>query len=203
MLSVHDLEYIRGERLLFTELAFSLHPGEVMQIEGANGSGKTSLMRLVAGLGLPTEGAIRWNGICIRQCREAYCQSTVYLGHGLGIKSDLTPLENLQHALTISGLALPRKDAIRALADTGLDAFMEQPSRTLSAGQNQRIALSRLILHPGTLWILDEPYTALDRQGINMLNQLLERHSAKGGMALVSSHQPVELQVPLRTLQLS
>lgn len=203
MLSVHDLEYLRGERLLFTGLSFSLQPFEIIQVEGANGSGKTSLLRLVAGLGLATEGQICWQGENIRDCREHYHQSLIYLGHGLGIKDALTPLENLMHAMAISGASLPGIGPEQALENVGLKDFAGLPASQLSAGQNQRIALARLLLHPGKLWILDEPYTALDRQGVRMLNDMLGSHLASGGMVLLTSHQAVEISSLIRKVSLS
>lgn len=201
-LRAEELECIRGERLLFRALGLRLRPGEILFIEGPNGSGKTSLLRILAGLSQPDDGQVLWCGQPIRSRRPEYHTELIYLGHAAGLKAELSPLENLRLWLTLA--ALPsRADGIQAaLAELGLAGYEDSPTRALSAGQRQRTALARLLLSPARLWILDEPFTALDVAGIDRVRALLETHASHGGMAVLTSHQPVTLSGTMRTLAL-
>ena len=194
MLEAHDLACQRGSRRLFDGLQLAVAPGQLLRVEGTNGAGKTSLLRLLAGLGLPSAGRVCWQGRPIGGQREAYAGALAYLGHLAGLKDELTPAENLR---TDAGLgALPGTDtpAIQAaLADWGLARQARLPLRVLSAGQRRRVALARLALSRAALWILDEPFTALDTQAIDQLGRLLDSHLARGGLAVLTSHQPVPL----------
>lgn len=193
-LAVLDLECFRGDRLLFSELNFGLKPGQLLQIEGANGSGKTSLLRILCGLSRPSTGAIHWRGRDILSQRAAYFSEMAYLGHALGIKPELSALENLRVALALAGVPFEPAGLYRALETSGLAGSEDIPTRALSAGQRQRIALARMLACPAPLWILDEPFTALDAAGIALVKGLLENHLERGGMVVLTSHQVVTIR---------
>lgn len=201
ILEADNLECTRGDRWLFSGLCFKLSSGQLLHIEGANGCGKTSLLRILCGLSLPADGEIRWRGRPIQQARQQFLEELVYLGHHIGIKGELTPLENLTLASRLYRIR-PNADLNQILIRAGLDGYQNALARTLSAGQRQRIALARLLLQEATLWILDEPFTSLDQAGIAWVQTLLEEHLARGGMAILTSHQPVQVQCPVQTLRL-
>jgi heme exporter protein A len=204
MLQTHDLACVRGDRRLFRGLNLSLDSGQLLRVEGANGSGKTSLLRLLAGLGLPAAGEVRWQGRPIRRQREAYAQALLYLGHLGGLKDELTPVENLQIEAGLSGLGRVDDAAIGdALAQWGLVRQARLPLRVLSAGQKRRAALARLSLSTARLWILDEPFNALDVDAVALLGRRLDAHVAGGGLAVVTSHMPLPVApAQLQTLRL-
>ncbi|MFT3817774.1 MAG: cytochrome c biogenesis heme-transporting ATPase CcmA [Rubrivivax sp.] len=193
MLSTHDLACLRGDRRLFRDLSISVEPGRLLRVEGANGSGKTSLLRLLAGLALPAAGEVRWQGRPIRRQREAYARSLVYLGHLGGLKDELTPLENLRIEADLCGLPAAAADLAAALAHWGLERQAALPLRVLSAGQKRRAALARLNLTTAPLWILDEPFNALDVDAVAALGRQIEAHLARGGLAVVTSHMPLPI----------
>ncbi len=189
-LTAENLACERGGRLLFSGLDIHLEAGNLMLVEGTNGSGKTSLLRILCGLAQPSEGVVRWRGEEIGKARERFCAELMYLGHNHGVKGDLTPYENLRIARDLAGA----KSAVtldEALDDAGLAGFEDVPARTLSAGQRRRVALARLLVVRARLWVLDEPFTALDAHGVLLVEKMLDRHLQQGGMALVSTHQPV------------
>jgi len=186
------LECVRGDRLLFTELSFTLSPGTALQVQGPNGAGKTSLLRMLCGLSLPAEGVVRWRGKDIRKIRSEFFYDVAYVGHNHGVKGDLSPLENLAVARALGG-SKGRISAGDALAVLGLEGYEDTPCRMLSAGQRRRVALARLLVVPARLWVLDEPYTALDRAGIGTVAALIAEHLANNGMAVLTSHQPIAL----------
>ena len=181
----------RGDRVLIDDLSLRLNPGEIMQVEGANGSGKTTLLRTLCGLSQPSKGEIRWGGKPIRHIRPEYHAELTYIGHLPGIKADLTPAENLQF---LHGLH-DRKptDDFAVLDRIGLFGFEDVPARQLAAGQRRRVALARLLVESSPLWILDEPFTAIDRAGTGILVEILSDHLARGGMVILTSHQPVSM----------
>jgi heme exporter protein A len=195
MLETHDLACLRGDRRLFRGLNLRLEPGRLLRVEGANGSGKTSLLRLLAGLALPAAGEVRWHGRPIRRERESYAQALLYLGHLGGLKDELTAAENLRIESDLAGLASVTAERIaEALAAWGLTRQAQLPLRVLSAGQRRRAALARLQLSAAALWILDEPFNALDVGAVAHLGGQIEAHLARGGMAVVTSH----MDLPIR-----
>ncbi len=204
LLEGQGLTCIRDGRTLFQELDLTLGSGELLQIEGVNGAGKTSLLRLLCGLAQPRDGNIYWQGVPIRQCRTDYHEQLLYIGHQPGIKDELTALENLRFFHALSGHGDNDEDLFQALDQVGLYGYEDAPVRTLSAGQRRRVALARLWLNRASLWILDEPFTAIDRKGIANLEAILSRHAQSGGMVVLTSHQTLHLKdVPLGHLNLS
>lgn len=194
MLEAVDLQCVRGERALFSGLGFRLRGGELLRIAGANGSGKTSLLRIVCGLLAPTLGQIRWRGEDIHGLREEFWSKLVYIGHSNAIKDDLTAAENLKIACTLAGSSASGERVGAALRRLGLAGCESLPTRVLSQGQRRRVALARLALSEAVpLWILDEPFTALDTRAVQMLGGLIGEHVAGGGMAIVTSHQQIPI----------
>ena len=185
-----QLTCVREHRRLFRHLNFALDAGQALYLEGANGAGKTSLLRILSGLSEPRSGTVYWCGEDIRECRLNYYTQLLYLGHNPALKNDLTALENLQF---YSQLSTHQGDAQQALTQLGLLGHEDQPIRTLSAGQRRRVALARLWLTTAKLWILDEPFTALDRTGIEYLEQRMAEHLAADGAIVVTSHQTIAL----------
>ncbi len=193
MLSATGLACIRGERPLFSGVGFALSAGEWLHVRGANGSGKTSLLRLVAGLSQPAGGDITWNGDSIKAVPGSYRADMLYLGHQAAVKDDLTGAENLQLAARLDGAPLGEDEACAALRRFGLNGREHLAVRHLSAGQKRRVLLARLVTRKAPLWILDEPFTALDTRAVEMLGGLVAEHVAAGGMAIVTSHQPLPM----------
>jgi heme exporter protein A len=201
MLSIHDLACERGERLLFRNLDFELATGEALLVRGGNGRGKTSLLRILCGLSLPAAGAVRWRGEPIGKVHEQYGREMAYIGHANGIKDDLTPLENLRLAAALGGRDLDNATAMAALERVGLSRCLDFPARVLSFGQRRRVALAGLMTAGALLWILDEPLTGLDVQGVAMVEQMIRDHVVAGGLVIMTTHQPLALDgVTPRTL---
>ncbi|HEI8866547.1 cytochrome c biogenesis heme-transporting ATPase CcmA [Serratia sp. AKBS12] len=190
MLEVRNLSCVRDERVLFSGLSFSLSSGEIVQIEGANGAGKTSLLRILAGLARPDGGEVLWHGESTLRSRERYHWELLYLGHHPGINAMLTPFENL-HFYQQVRRATDGQAIWQALEQVGLVGYEDLPVGQLSAGQQRRVALARLWLSDCPLWILDEPLTAIDKQGVADLIRLFDQHARQGGMVLLTSHQDV------------
>ena len=201
MLEAADLRCERGGRVLFERLSFRLGAGEFLRVSGANGSGKTSLLRVLCGLLTPSRGSVRWKGEPVAALREEYARQLVYLGHAPAVKGDLTAEENLSIACTLAGVAA-RRDAVKsALARFALPD--DVPVRRLSQGQRRRAALARLALSGGVpLWLLDEPFAALDAEGIERLGALLSGHAEKGGAIVFTTHQDPGFAAT-RTLELA
>lgn len=202
LLEARGLGCLRGEVTLFENLSFTLGAGEVLQVEGANGAGKTSLLRIVAGLTPPDEGEVLWRGERIAGRRSAFNTQLAYLGHHLGLKFELSAEENLRAAAAIQGAGADPGRLAEVLAAVHLTEKAELPVRVLSAGQKQRVALARMLLLGAMLWILDEPFTALDKSGVALVSGLLRAHLDRGGVALITSHQAVPLGPNLRRLGL-
>lgn len=190
VLQAAGLACIRDERTLFSDLDFTLSRGQVMVLEGRNGSGKTSLLRILCGIRMPDEGSVLWGGEDIFRLRNEYHEHVTYVGHKDGIKQDLTALENLTVARAF-GPANPDLGLEEALEKVDLHGYEDVPTRNLSAGQQRRLALARLLVTHTTLWILDEPFTSLDRHGIGIVERLLHEHVAGGGMAAFTTHHRV------------
>lgn len=188
-LDAEGLALARGARQLFSGLSFTLAQGNALHIGGANGSGKSSLMRVLCGLARPDQGAVRWCGADIGQAGEAFRSRVVYLGHAEALKHDLLAWENLAFG-PLLGMPDARMRAMQALELAGLAREAALPTRALSQGQRKRVALARLHLAaPASLWILDEPFSALDSAASAHLTQLLERHCQDGGMLIYTTHQ--------------
>ena len=193
MLRVHGLACDRGDRRLFSAVDFSVAAGEWLQIEGANGAGKTSLLRILAGLAPAAEGHIEWEGRPVAKQRDEFHARLLYLGHAATIKEDLSALENLQTAAAVAGRPLPEPTALAALRRIGLKGREDLPSRVLSQGQKRRVALARLLCSQARLWVLDEPFVALDVAAVAQLCEILDEHLARGGLLVFTSHQAVQL----------
>lgn len=193
MLEALELECTRGDRRLFKHLAFTLGPGELLHLHGHNGSGKTTLMRTVCGLIAPSAGEIHWQGENIRKQREEFSRDLVYIGHKDAIKADLTGTENLRTACQLDGNPITEQEAWDALERMGLRGHEDLPARVLSQGQKKRVALARLLLNRSPLWILDEPFIALDKAAVALLESLIQEHLKQGGMVMITTHQDVPL----------
>jgi heme exporter protein A len=193
MLEASDLELERGGRRLFRGLGLALAPGELLRVAGANGSGKTTLLKILCGLLAPQEGEVRWQGAPIRDLREEFSRQLVYLGHAPAVKDELTAAENLAIACALAGLQASPQAVREALDAYGLpDA--DVPVRRLSQGQRRRAALARLLLSAAVpLWLLDEPFTALDTHAARFTGELIARHVARGGAAVYTTHQDADI----------
>lgn len=192
-LQIDQLCCVRGDRELFRDLSFRADSGDLLHLKGHNGSGKTTLLRALAGLLLPESGEIRWQGQSIRNLREDYTRHLLYLGHLNGIKGDLTAVENLRIASVLDGYELDERRAWQVLAEIGLRGHEDLPSKHLSQGQKRRVALARLLVNDARVWILDEPFTALDVAAVELLQDVIRRHVGNGGIAIVTTHQEVAM----------
>ncbi|EKH0170865.1 cytochrome c biogenesis heme-transporting ATPase CcmA [Escherichia coli] len=189
MLEARELLCERDERTLFSGLSFTLNAGEWVQITGSNGAGKTTLLRLLTGLSRPDAGEVLWQGQPLHQVRDSYHQNLLWIGHQPGIKTRLTALENLHFYHRDGDTA----QCLEALAQAGLAGFEDIPVNQLSAGQQRRVALARLWLTRATLWILDEPFTAIDVNGVDRLTQRMAQHTEQGGIVILTTHHPLNV----------
>jgi heme exporter protein A len=190
LLELDHLACERDDRLLFSQLSARFFAGDLVQILGPNGAGKTSLLRIIAGLTPASQGDIRYKGQSLRSSRWQFAHDSLYLGHLAGIKKSLTPEENLQWFTAQQAV---KSDIFSALKKVGLGGYEHTSCDQLSAGQFRRVALARLHLSASAIWILDEPFTAIDKSGVAMLEELLAQHQAKGGLVLLTSHQDLAL----------
>lgn len=188
MLEARELLCERDERTLFSGLSFTLNAGEWVQITGSNGAGKTTLLRLLTGLSRPDAGEVLWQGQPLHQVRDSYHQNLLWIGHQPGIKTRLTALENLHFYHRDGDTA----QCLEALAQAGLAGFEDIPVNQLSVGQQRRVALARLWLTRATLWILDEPFTAIDVNGVDRLTQRMAQHTEQG-IVILTTHQPLNV----------
>ena len=193
------MECVRGDRRLFRDVSFRLAPGTLLQLTGPNGSGKTSLLRIIAGLVSPESGEIRWQGAQIRSLAEEYSRSVTYIGHRTAVKEELSSLENLRISNGLSGIEITNGEAQQALARVGLAGRENLPARFLSEGQRRRSALARLITCSTTLWLLDEILASLDRAAASLIESIIGEHLNRGGIAIVATHQ--ELHIPTSSFQ--
>ena len=189
-----DLRCTRGERTLFERLSFTLKSGELLRIGGANGSGKTSLLRIACGLLEPDAGEVRWDGEGVRRLQEEFWTHLLYIGHANALKDDLSAAENLGIACVLSGLVVDGRQIAAALAHLGLAGRENLPVRVLSQRQRRRAALARLALGgQARLWILDEPFTALDAKAIENVRELIGGHVARGGAVMYTTHHEASI----------
>lgn len=201
LLSVHDLACARGDRLLFRHMNFSVAAGEMLLVQGGNGQGKTSLLRLLTGLARPEEGEVHWRGKPLGKQREAFHAEMMYLGHANGVKDDLNPMENLRFAEGLQGRAFDEAKAAAMLERLGLSRCLDLPCRVLSFGQRRRVALAALLLAGATLWILDEPLTGLDVHAVALMEGLIRDHLLQGGTVVATTHQALNLEgIPVQRL---
>jgi len=199
-LSGTELCLLRGDRCLFQELNFALNAGELLLVEGMNGCGKTSLLRAITGLLEFETGQVDWNGGSVIANYQVFRSDVVWLSHRVGFKGDLTLLENLSFE---SGLRITIDERLEPSLDRlGLTNLTSLPFRALSAGQQRRVALARMLLAKAPLWIMDEPFTNLDSSGQGLVRDVIGEHVAGGGLCVVASHQNIELDAPVIRLQL-
>ena len=200
LLQVNNLSCIRDDRLLFEGLSFAISAGQVLLLEGKNGSGKTSLLRIMCGFREPDVGELSWNGDDLSD--SSYFADLAYVGHLEGVKKELTVYENLKVALALGQSG--SYSIMEALSRVNLEDFADVLVAALSAGQKRRLSLARLLITKNILWILDEPFTSLDRQGIALIETLMSEHCAKGGMIVLTSHHDLGLQgVDVQRIMLS
>lgn len=188
MLEVKTVTCVKQERCLFDSLSFTLAAGKIMQIEGPNGAGKTSLLRILSGFAMPDEGEVLFEQQSITSHYDEYAAQLLFIGHKTGVNAQLTAFENVCHWMQVHGYS-DESQVYDLLGKLGLVGLEDVPVRTLSAGQQRRVALVRLWLNNAKLWILDEPFTALDKKGVAMLQMRFEEHLKNGGSILLTTHQ--------------
>lgn len=199
-LSATSLCLIRGDRCLFKDVEFSIHGGQLLVVEGPNGSGKTSLLRGIAGLLDMEAGIVRWNGKPVRGDHQSFRADLAWFAHRVGFKGDLTIAENLAFESGIRPCDNDRRPEV--LQRLGLAAIVDLPFRALSAGQQRRAALARVLLSRARLWMMDEPFTNLDKQGRGLVRELIEDHLGSGGLGVVATHQALDIGTGTRRLAL-
>ena len=199
-LSADNLTLIRGERCLFEGLDFALNSGEMLLLEGRNGCGKTSLMRAIAGMLSLETGEVFWNDVPVLKQRQTFHGALVWLAHRTGLKGDLNMLENLHFEQSLRPQSAGDQEVV--YARLGIERLRRLPLRSLSAGQQRRVALARMLLADVPLWLMDEPFTNLDREGRQLVMTLAEEHLAAGGMCVMAAHQDVEINAPVTKIRL-
>jgi heme exporter protein A len=195
------LTLVRGDRCLFKEISFSLDPGELLLLEGPNGSGKTSLLKLLAGLLDAESGQVSWNGVPAAKQRAEYCAALAWMGHRTGFKADLSPLDNLRFESKLRPVRTTDIDEV--LECLGILRLRKLPMRALSAGQQRRVALARMLLSSAELWLMDEPYTNLDRAGRALVDDIVAAHLARDGLCVMAGHHDVVIDAPTKRLTLA
>ena len=202
LLQTINLSCERDDRLLINQLNLQVQPGHIYQIEGPNGSGKTTLLRVLCGLSSRYAGELLWRGEAIRQQRDDFTQQLLYLGHSSGIKTVLTARENLRWYCRLKGLEQVEQAIAEALCKVGLHGFEDAPCYTLSAGQQRRVGLARLFLGRPALWILDEPFTAIDKQGVAELEAWIAEFAREGGAVVLTTHHQLAFDHPVTRIAL-
>jgi len=205
MLNLNHLTSIRTGKLLFGELSFQLNRGEMLYVQGANGAGKTTLLKIISGVLRADSGEVLWNGLNIHESLEDYRSIMAYINHQQAQKDELSVLENLEITLSISGIFEQKALLQDALNLVGLSQYHLRPFRTLSQGQKRRLSMARLVVDKTRpLWILDEPFNALDKAGIHLLEGFMQSHIDAGGMVVLTSHlEPNFSQKSLKVLRLN
>lgn len=204
MLEALNLSCIRGDRLLFRNVSFRLDSGGLIELRGPNGGGKTSLLRILCGLATEAGGEVRWKGTNIRKLREEYFASLAYVAHLNGVKDEFTALENLLAAGRVAGTEVSRQEGEATLERVGIINQRHLPTRVLSAGQRRRLTLARLLSARAKLWLLDEILTSLDDKGVGLVRSLISEHIEAGGLAIVATHQDLNLSPPgLQTMNIA
>jgi heme exporter protein A len=201
-LAVDRVHVWRGDRHVLRGVGFEVAAGEALHVHGANGTGKTTLLRVVTGLMRPEQGTVSWRGTGIHKDRAAYLAAMTYASHEPALKGELTALENLRFAVGMKR-RVTEAELGDALQRVGVAACADLPARVLSAGQRRRVALARVLALRAELWLLDEPFTNLDARGTQLLTELIEEHLAGGGLALIVAHQELRLAATLRRLELA
>lgn len=199
-LSAENLTLIRGERCLFEGLDFALESGGLLLLEGRNGCGKTSLMRAIAGMLSLESGEIFWNGTPVLAQRQAFHGALVWLAHRTGLKGDLNMLENLHFERTLRRQS--NRDPEVVYERLGIERLKKLPLRSLSAGQQRRVALARMLFADVPLWLMDEPFTNLDREGRQLVMELVEEHLGEGGLCVMAAHQDVDINAPMTRIRM-
>jgi heme exporter protein A len=201
-LTVEKVHVWRGERHVLRGVSLHLAPGDLMHVSGPNGTGKTTLLRVITGLLRPEQGSVTWCGELIQERRSEYQAALAYGAHEPALKADLTPLENLRFSV-----GLKRKVSLveltEALRRTGVAECADLPTRVLSAGQRRRVTMARILAMQASLWLLDEPFANLDAQGSILVSELLQSHVRAGGLALVVAHHELTLDCTVRRLELN
>jgi heme exporter protein A len=200
-LCVEKVHVWRGDRHVLRGVSLDVHPGELMHVSGPNGTGKTTLLRVVSGLLRPEKGSVAWQGRSIAATAAEYQSALAYASHEPALKSDLTALENLRFTVGLKR-RVTAAELRSSLERTGVANCAELPARVLSAGQRRRVAMARVLAFHADLWLLDEPYTNLDGSGSSLLSALLAEHVGQGGVALVVAHHDLNVAVQTRPLEL-
>ena len=200
-LCVEKVHVWRGDRHVLRGVSLELHPGELMHVSGPNGTGKTTLLRVVSGLLRPEKGSVAWQGRSITATAAEYQAALAYASHEPALKGDLTALENLRFTVGLKR-RVTAAELRASLERTGVGGCADLPARVLSAGQRRRVAMARVLAFQADLWLLDEPYTNLDGSGSSLLSALLAEHVGRGGVALVVAHHDLSLAVHTRQLEL-
>jgi heme exporter protein A len=201
-LGVDKVHVWRGERHVLKGVSLKLDPGELLHVSGPNGTGKTTLLRVITGLLRPEQGAVHWQGTAIQDSRSDYQTSLAYGAHEPALKADLTALENLRFSVGLKRKT-DRAELLAALERTGVSGCADLPARVLSAGQRRRVTMARILALQAPLWLLDEPVANLDAQGSVLVSELLQTHVLAGGLALVVAHHELTLDCSLRRLELN
>jgi len=202
VLRAENLMFEYDDLLLFDQLNFSAQAGEVVYVDGPNGSGKTTLLKILCGLIDPTEGKVYWQDRPIASAASSYSQDLLYQGHQAGIKGSLTARENLKWLISLKGIRDDDQLIDGALALSGLAGYEDIACAHLSAGQKRRVGLARIFISNEKLWILDEPFTAIDKAGVASLESTINQHAEQGGLVFITTHQQMNLTVPNQRLAL-